>query len=180
MKAKVIKTGEIVDVAPCPICYIEDREGPNRKWDEDELEFEKAEIQKQNLIDGIELQKKLDVIFDAIDKAKYEIKKCNYGNALESLCIQYKGVPIIRWKPSEQEITALRTAIHIMTEERSFPKLGAQLQNILDIFEGKTRIDWKPTEEQLKTLEYYMVALNCDEHKEILFGLYDQLKKLAE
>ena len=40
------------------------------------------------------------------------------------------------WKPSEQEKGALRTAIHILTEERNFPKAAAQLQNILNAFEG--------------------------------------------
>ena len=40
------------------------------------------------------------------------------------------------WKPSELEKGALRTAIHILTDERSFPKAAAQLQNILNAFEG--------------------------------------------
>ena len=37
---------------------------------------------------------------------------------------------------------------------------------------------WKPTEEQIQTLEYYMHALTCNEHKEVLFGLMEQLKAL--
>lgn len=37
---------------------------------------------------------------------------------------------------------------------------------------------WKPSEEQMETLEYYMHVLTCNEHKEILFGLYKQLKQL--
>lgn len=41
------------------------------------------------------------------------------------------------WKPSELEKGALRTAIHILTDERNFPKAAAQLQNILDAFERK-------------------------------------------
>ena len=43
------------------------------------------------------------------------------------------------WKPSEQEKGAIRTAIHVLTEERNFPKAAAQLQNILDAFEGKNK-----------------------------------------
>jgi hypothetical protein len=39
---------------------------------------------------------------------------------------------------------------------------------------------WKPSDEQMNTLEYYMHTLVCDEHKEILFGLYADLKKLTE
>ena len=37
---------------------------------------------------------------------------------------------------------------------------------------------WKPSDEQMKALEYYMNVLNCNEHKEVLFGLYEQLKSL--
>ena len=37
---------------------------------------------------------------------------------------------------------------------------------------------WKPSEKQLKALEYYMHALLATEHKEVLFGLYNDLKKL--
>ena len=37
---------------------------------------------------------------------------------------------------------------------------------------------WKPSEEQIQTLEYYMHALTCNEHKEVLFGLMEQLKAL--
>ena len=39
---------------------------------------------------------------------------------------------------------------------------------------------WKPSEEQMNTLEYYMHTLICNEHKEVLFGLYADLKKLME
>ena len=42
----------------------------------------------------------------------------------------------------------------------------------------KGRITWKPSEEQMKTLEYYMHTLLATEHKEVLFGLYNDLKKL--
>ena len=53
------------------------------------------------------------------------------------------------WKPSSLELSALRTAINILTEERYFPRAGKHLQDILDHFEGKeTRHDWKPSEEQ--------------------------------
>ena len=39
---------------------------------------------------------------------------------------------------------------------------------------------WKPSDEQMNTLEYYMHTLICNEHKEVLFGLYADLKKLRE
>ena len=44
MKAKVIETGEIVDVTPNPTWYKEVGQGPDRReWDEDDLEFIRPE-----------------------------------------------------------------------------------------------------------------------------------------
>ena len=55
------------------------------------------------------------------------------------------------WKPSELEKGALRTAIHVLTEERSFPKAAEQLQNILNAFDGEeSRQDWRHSEEDEK------------------------------
>ena len=54
-------------------------------------------------------------------------------------------------------------------------------KQIADWFESlKERYTWKPSEEQMNTLEYYMHTLICNEHKEVLFGLYADLKKLME
>lgn len=39
---------------------------------------------------------------------------------------------------------------------------------------------WKPSDEQMNTLEYYMHTLICNVHKEVLFGLYADLKKLMD
>lgn len=40
MKARVIETGEIINVTPYPTWYKEDGQGPDRReFDEDELEF---------------------------------------------------------------------------------------------------------------------------------------------
>lgn len=44
----------------------------------------------------------------------------------------------------------------------------------------KERYTWKPSDEQMNTLEYYIHNLICNEHKEVLFGLYADLKKLRE
>ncbi len=68
------------------------------------------------------------------------------------------------WKPSELEKGAIRTAIHILIEERAFPKAAAQLQNILNAFEGKeSRKDWKPSKEQLAALEHSYRACYRDD-----------------
>lgn len=91
------------------------------------------------------------------------------------------------WKPSEQEKGALRTAIHILTEERNFPKTGAQLQNILNAFEGKeSRKDWKPSEEQMEVLgrAITFLAIHNEEFRrtgrnnDLINDLFNDLKKL--
>ena len=52
-------------------------------------------------------------------------------------------------------------------------KIGSNLLKI-------NTLTWKPSEEQMNTLEYYMHTLICNEHKEVLFELYADLKKLME
>lgn len=110
------------------------------------------------------------IISDGSRGVEFDAKQVNF---LKSLCPQY------RWKPSEQEKGALRTAIYILTNERNFPKAAAHLQNILDTFEGeKPRKEWKPSEEQMRALKEA-----CDEHWEPdgiepLYTLYQDLKKL--
>lgn len=80
------------------------------EWIELSKLLEQKPTEKQCQIDGAELQKSLDTIFEAIDKAKDEIKKSNYANALDTLCIQYPIIPIStqkQWKPSEEQMGAL-------------------------------------------------------------------------
>ena len=83
------------------------------------------------------------------------------------------------WKPSEQERGAIRTAIHILTGERTFPKAVAHLQNILNAFEGKeSRKDWKPSEEQMEALDYVIGILGDMGEANTLRELDADLKKL--
>ena len=95
--------------------------------------------------------------------------------------------PQHHWKPSEQEKGALRTAIHILTDEGSFPKAAAHLQHILDVFEDEEpRKDWKPTEEQMAALEYFVQKHKAEANAvtnvwidyENLVSLRNDLKKL--
>ena len=49
MKAKVIETGEIVNVTPYPTWYKENGQGPiRREWSEDELEFIYSDKKEEN------------------------------------------------------------------------------------------------------------------------------------
>lgn len=86
------------------------------------------------------------------------------------------------WKPSEQEKGALRTAISVLTEERSFPKAAANLQTILDAFDGKeTRKEWKPSEEQMEYLAKGIIILGEEGNYKtsgVLNELHNDLKKL--
>lgn len=91
--------------------------------------------------------------------------------------------PQYHWKPSEQEKGALRTAICVLTEERSFPKAAGHLQAILDAFEGKeSRKDWKPSEEEMEALKDALRVSLCEPDMRIpyehLSSLYEQLQKL--
>lgn len=83
------------------------------------------------------------------------------------------------WKPSAQELGALKTAVSVLTEERTFPNAAEQIQKIIDVFDGKElRKDWKPTEEQMNGLAH---AINLDVYDAKRYGLdslYNDLKKL--
>lgn len=58
-------------------------------------------------------------------------------------------------------------------------KKGNPYQKEIDWLKSiKERIIWKPSKKQMETLEYYMHTLLATEHKEVLFGLYNDLKKL--
>jgi len=49
MKARVIETGEMVNVTPYPTWYQENGQGPDRReWDEDELEFIYSDKKQEN------------------------------------------------------------------------------------------------------------------------------------
>ena len=59
MKARVIDTGEIVNVTPYPTWYKENGQGPDRReWDEDELEF----IRNTNIPKMVSLDKVCDYL----------------------------------------------------------------------------------------------------------------------
>lgn len=76
MKAKVIETGEIVNVVPNPTWYKEAGQGPDRReWDEDELDFNFECDTVQELVGK----------FKAHNKLKFELwELCNlYAQGLE-------------------------------------------------------------------------------------------------
>ncbi len=71
MKAKVIETGEIVNVLPYPTIYQEKGQGPDRReWYEDELEFEPSPKR-------VKLDKVCNFL---IDNLKCSVDFDEYGN----------------------------------------------------------------------------------------------------
>jgi len=134
-----------------------------------------------------DVKKTLDEVSHIFVGLNYKQIAKDYKRAVEKLLYSRPS-----WKPSEQEKGALRTAIHILTDERSFPKAAAQLQNILDAFEGKeSRKDWKPSEEQMEALKCAVedvakfskrggrqVELENEPYYSALHSLYCNLEKL--
>lgn len=81
---------------------------------------------------------------------------------------------------SEEDESILNEAIYFIRRE---PYRERDAEPIVDWLKSlKDRVQpqstWKPSDEQMRTLEHYTHTLFCTKHKEILFGLYTDLKKL--
>ena len=95
-------------------------------------------------------------------------------NKIVDECIYGEQKPASWSKEDEKQARQIERIVH----DGCTQKLQKQ---IADWFESlKERYTWKPSEDQMNTLEYYMHTLICNEHKEVLFGLYADLKKLSE
>ena len=84
------------------------------------------------------------------------------------------------WSEEDEEI--YRKCICAMRASAcGFPEEEKFVEQVDNWFKSlKDRYSWKPSDKQMNTLEYYMHTLVCNEHKEVLFGLYADLKKLME
>lgn len=116
------------------------------------------------------------------NKKGYKLTDCDKNSwwedfkAYTSCIIEQKPA----WSEEDEEIyrkfiCAMRASACGFPEEEKFVE---QVDNWFKSL--KDRYTWKPSEEQMNTLEYYMHTLICNEHKEVLFGLYADLKKLKE
>lgn len=107
-----------------------------------------------------------DLLFQKMHEAGYE------WDAEKKELIKIEQKPASWSKYDEKQARQIERIVH----DGCTQKLQKQ---IADWFESlKERYTWKPSEEQMNTLEYYMHTLICNEHKEVLFGLYADLKKL--
>ena len=90
-------------------------------------------------------------------------------NWLKSLKDRVQPQPKQEW--SEEEIeTCAREA-----EDNNCIILAKHIRQLKSLRPQST---WKPSDEQMRTLEHYMHTLVCTKYKEILFGLYSDLKEL--
>ena len=112
-----------------------------------------------------------DLLFQKMHEAGYE------WDAEKKELIKIEQKPA-SWSKEDEEI--YRKCICAMRASAcGFPEEEKFVEQVDNWFKSlKYRYSWKPSEEQMNTLEYYMHTLICNEHKEVLFGLYADLKKL--
>jgi hypothetical protein len=105
-----------------------------------------------------------------------------WGNITQEDIIAYlekQGEQKPAWSEEDEEISeAIIKRIKGESEALSVSLSSAisWVGNIKDRVQLQNQ--WKPSDRQINVLEYYMYNLVCNEHKEILFGLYTDLKKL--
>ena len=117
------------------------------------------------------------------NKKGYKLTDCDKNSwwedfkAYTSCIIEQKPAS---WSEEDEEI--YRKCICAMRASAcGFPEEEKFVEQVDNWFKSlKDRYSWKPSEEQMNTLENYMHTLICNEHKEVLFGLYADLKKLRE
>ena len=116
-------------------------------------------------------------IFEKVGVAKIvrSLADDELTNALQSAMIELaKTCQIVEW--GEDDEKQIRQIERIVKDSGGTLKLQEKIHNWLNSLRPQKR--WKPMEEQIQTLEYYMHTLTCNEHKEVLFGLMEQLKAL--
>ena len=111
---------------------------------------------------------------EALYKASEPMSACNV--IIETI------FPELKESEDERIRKAIISGMKSLQEKGKYTEFAHIPMN--DVFawlekQGK-EISWKPSDEQIQTLEYYMHNLICNKHKEILFGLYNDLKKLKE
>lgn len=119
----------------------------------------------------------LESLEDQIRFCKKDAEGAHYAKQIRTAQNWLKSLPTF-WKPSEQEKSALRTAILILTE-RNFPKTTVQLQNILNTFEGEEpRKEQKFGEEEIGALNYAYCELL--KRKDVGHNILGPLQKLCD
>ena len=114
-----------------------------------------------------------DILFQKMHEAGYE------WDAEKKELIKIEHKPALSEKDNEHVNSLLKRLDGLCRKE--FTTTRFAINEDEDWLKSlKDKYTWKPSEEQMNTLEYYMHTLVCNEHKEVLFGLYADLKKLME
>ena len=113
-------------------------------------------------------------------EASYNIPKGFHAEIDGDTVVIKKGEKPTAWSEEDNVMIRCITLDLELLKNRDDGKAGkAAYQSEIEWLKSlKDRYTWKPSEEQMNTLEHYMITLVCNEHKEILFGLYEDLKKL--
>ena len=133
----------------------------------------------ETITDGISTFKIADIKdnhYIADDGERVEIYMAHrYYTTIQNLEVQKSA-----W--SEEDENLMKWSINNLTELKD--RFGEEYGKVGDCINWlksfRPQSTWKPSDEQMNTLEYYMHTLVCNEYKEILFGLYADLKKLME
>jgi hypothetical protein len=98
---------------------------------------------------------------------------------------QDRPQPKQEWSDEDEEmIVCLNNFLDELAEENGWRYVYVNSKNVeLNkvrkwLKSLKPQNTWKPSEEQMETLEYYIHAPLATKHKEVLFGLYNDLKQL--
>lgn len=108
-------------------------------------------------------------------------------NWLKSIKPQPQKVGIIDgiiWHPTEEQLARLEVMCGMFKADNVLESLLNDLKQLklVNLYDresnDKPQPYWKPTEKQIEVLERYLYALSANENKEVLFSLYEDIKKL--
>ena len=188
----IINTAEKSDIGFANICTYIGENCPELKESEDEsmVKFIKNQLFniKKTITENYELDAKLTNAICWLEKQceqKIKTPEESLGidsdtyNKIVDECIYGEQKPDWSEKDNEHVNSLLKRLDGFCRKEFTTTRFAInEDENWLKSL--KDKYTWKPSKEQMNTLEYYMHTLICNEHKEVLFGLYADLKKLME
>lgn len=176
----IINTAEKSDIGFANICTYIGENCPELKENDDER-IMKNIIATIHLYYGEPLEDEAKEMIAWLEKkGEQKIKTTEESLGIDSdtynkivdECIYGEQKPASWSKDDEKQARQIERIAHYGCTQKSQKKIADWLESL------KERYTWKPSDEQMNTLEYYMHNLICNEHKEVLFGLYADLKKL--
>lgn len=200
----IINTAEKSDIGFANICTYIGENCPELKESEDEsmVKFVKNQLFniKKTITENYELDAKLTKAICWIEKqGKQNPNYCHHEVDLSKCSEEYCKAYYDGWNNCNQQHSQLRAYHKPALSEEDNEHVNSLLKRLEGLCQKeftttrfainddenwlkslKDKYTWKPSDKQMNTLEYYMYTLVCNEHKEVLFGLYADLKKLRE